>query len=162
MANIPIKPNLSLVQRLLMRIDPLFFTYTKSEQDKKRQRYTYQHDDLITAFLFEHVFNLPFEKDVDNENKLTNAQQDVFNAYLTALKGIGENAFVFNEFQPKNFDLLAYPTLADYDEHEFHYQQNARKKDSKEHFIEKPYRLHIPAHHEHPFWLNVNTYSGRT
>jgi len=21
-------------------------------------------------------------------------------------------------------------------------------------------RLHIPAHHEHPFWSNVNTYSG--
>ncbi|MEJ1416671.1 MAG: hypothetical protein RPU61_13935 [Candidatus Sedimenticola sp. (ex Thyasira tokunagai)] len=22
--------------------------------------------------------------------------------------------------------------------------------------------LHIPAHHEHPFWSNVNTYSGGT
>ena len=24
------------------------------------------------------------------------------------------------------------------------------------------FRLHIPAHHEHPFWFNVNTCSGRT
>ena len=23
-------------------------------------------------------------------------------------------------------------------------------------------KLHIPAHHEHPFWFNVNTYSGLT
>jgi hypothetical protein len=22
--------------------------------------------------------------------------------------------------------------------------------------------VHIPAHHEHPFWFNVNTDSGRT
>lgn len=143
MPNNTIKPDLALVQRLLMRIDPLFFTYAKPEQDKRRQTYCYQHDDLVDAFLFEHVFKLPFEPGVENVEKLSSRQLDVFNAYRTALKGIGENAFVFNEFQPKDFNLRDYPTLRDYDEHEFHYQQAACKKHSDGDFIEKPFRLYL-------------------
>jgi hypothetical protein len=34
-----------------------------------------------------------------------------------------------------------------------------RNVDLDEHFIEM---LHIPAEHEHLFWFNVNTDSGRT
>jgi len=29
-------------------------------------------------------------------------------------------------------------------------------------FVQKKSTVHIPAHHEHPFRTNVNTYSGST
>jgi len=138
-----IKPDQTIVKRLLMLIDPLFFSYDQRKQDRVRQAYNYNHDDLINEFLFKHVFNLAFEAGEDNEERLSKEQQHLFNAYTTALGGIGQNAFRFNEMLPKDFDLTRYSTLHDYDLEEFKYQQNAIKEHSSETYAEKPYRLHL-------------------
>ncbi len=138
-----IKPDQTIVKRLLMRIDPLFFTYDKRMQDKVRQSYYYEHDDLIKEYLFKHVFEIEFEKGKENEDKLIKEQLDLFNAYLTALTGFGENSFIYNEYQPKDFDLSVFPTLYDYDFEEFNFQQNARKEHFGGDFIEMPYRLYL-------------------
>tara|TARA_R110001599_G_scaffold236768_1_gene436116 strand:+ start:554 stop:1612 length:1059 start_codon:yes stop_codon:yes gene_type:complete len=138
-----IKPDQALVKRLLIRIDPLFFIYDKSKQDKERQSYYDQHDDMITEFLFKHVFEIEFEKGVDNDDKLSKEQLDLFNAYLTVLTGFGENSFVYNEYQPKDFDLSLYASLYDYDFEEFNFQQNACNEHSDGEIIERPYRLYL-------------------
>ena len=138
-----IKPDQALVKRLLIRIDPLFFTYDKSKQDKERQSYYDQHDDMITEFLFKHVFEIEFEKGVDNDSKLTKEQLDLFNAYLTSLIGIGENSFIYNEYQAEDFDLSAYPSLYDYDLEVFNCQQIARNEHFDGEFVERPYRLYL-------------------
>jgi hypothetical protein len=138
-----IKPEQALVKRLLMRIDPLFFTYDKSKQEKVRQPYYYEHDDLITEYLFKHVFEIEYEKGMENEDKLSKEQLDLFNAYLTALTGFGENSFVYNEYQPKDFDLSLYASLYDYDFEEFNFQQNARNEHSDGEIVERPYRLYL-------------------
>ena len=111
MSKAKIKPDQSIVKRLLMRIDPLFFSYDKSKQDQERQSYFHRFDDVITEFLFKYVFEIEFEKDVQNEEKLSKKQLDLFNAYITSLTGVGENSFVYNEFQSKDFNLGIYPTL---------------------------------------------------
>ena len=138
-----IKPDQAIVKRLLMRIDPLFFTYDKSKQDKERQSYYHQYDDMITEFLFKHVFEIGFEKGKENEDKLSKEQLDLFNAYLTALTGFGENSFIYNEYQPKDFDLSLYASLYDYDFEEFNFQQNARNEHSDGEIVERPYRLYL-------------------
>ena len=143
MSNAKSNPDQAMVKRLLMRIDPLFFTYDKSKQDEERQSYYHQNDNMITEFLFKHVFQIESEKGKENEDKLTKEQLDLFNAYITSLTGVGENSFVYNEFQAKDFDLSEYPTLYDYDLEEFYFQQNARKEHTKGEFIEKPYRLYL-------------------
>ncbi len=133
----------AIVKRLLMRIDPLFFTSEESKQSKERQSYFYKHDELITKFLFKHVLNTEYVHDEDNLGSLTSAQLTIHNAYTTSLMGIGKNSFVLNELQGKDFDLTRYSTLYEYDFEEFNYQQNAFKKHSDANFIEKPYRLHL-------------------
>lgn len=138
-----IKPDQAIVKRLLMRIDPLFFTYDKTKQDKVRQSFYHQYDDMITEFLFKHVFKIEFEKGKENEDKFSKEQLDVFNAYLTSLIGIGENSFIYNEYQPKDFNLSKYPTLYDYDLEEFNYQQNACNAHSDCEIVERPYRLYL-------------------
>lgn len=143
MSNTKIKVDPAIVKRLLMRIDPLFFTYEESKQNKERQSYFSSHHDVITEFLFKHVLKLEYEQDADIEDTLTSMQLAVLNAYVTALTGVGENSFVYNEYQSEDFDLTHYPTLYDYDLQEFHYQQNAFKEHSDGNFIEKPYRLHL-------------------
>tara|TARA_R110000850_G_scaffold111258_2_gene224754 strand:- start:1415 stop:2470 length:1056 start_codon:yes stop_codon:yes gene_type:complete len=143
MSNMKIKVDPVIVKRLLMRIDPLFFTYEESKQNKERQSYFSKHYDVVTEFLFKHVLKLVYEQDAEIEDTLTSMQLGILNAYVTALTGIGKNSFVFNEFQSKDFDLTRYSTLYDFDFQEFHYQQNAFKEHSDENFIEKPYRLHL-------------------
>ena len=143
MSNQTIKPDQALVKRLLIRIDPLYFTYDNSKQDKERQSYYDQHDDTITEFLFKHVFEIEFEKGKENEDKLSKEQLDLFNAYLTSLIGIGENSFIYNEYQAEDLDLSTYPSLYDYDFEEFNFQQNARKEQFGGNFIEMPYRLYL-------------------
>lgn len=143
MSKAKIKPDQSIVKRLLMRIDPLFFSYDKSKQDQERQSYFHRFDDVITEFLFKYVFEIEFEKDVQNEEKLSKKQLDLFNAYITSLTGVGENSFVYNEFQSKDFNLGIYPTLYDYDLEEFQFQRNARYKDSNGDIIDIPYRLYL-------------------
>jgi hypothetical protein len=98
---------------------------------------------MITEFLFKHVFEIEFEKCPENADKLTKEQHDLFNAYTTAIIGIGENSFLYNEYQAEDFDLRIYPTLYDYDFQEFHFQQNAFKENTEGDFKDKPYRLHI-------------------
>ncbi len=138
-----IKPDQTIVKRLLMLIDPLFFSYNQPKQEKVRQAYYFNHDDLVTEFLFKHVFNLAFEVGTDNEERLTEEQQHLLNAYTTSLCGIGQNSFRFNEMLGKDFDLTRYSTLHDYDLEEFNYQQNAINEHSSETYAEKPYRLHL-------------------
>lgn len=143
MSNTRIKTDPVLVNRLLMRIDPLFFTYDESKQNIERQSYFFKHRDVITEFLFKHVLKLAYEQDADIDDALSSVQLGSLNAYVTALTGIGKNSFVFNEFQSQDFDLTRYPTLYDYDLQEFQYQQNAFKEHSDRSFTEKPYRLHL-------------------
>jgi hypothetical protein len=138
-----IKPDQALVKRLLMRIDPMFFIYDKSKQDKERQSYYHQYDDMITESLFKHVFEIEFEKGVDNDDKLSKEQLDLFNAYLTSLIGIGENSFIYDEYQAEDFDLSTYTSLYDYDFEKFNFQQNARKEHFEGEFVERPFRLYL-------------------
>tara|TARA_R110001599_G_scaffold67867_4_gene191415 strand:+ start:44371 stop:45426 length:1056 start_codon:yes stop_codon:yes gene_type:complete len=138
-----LKPDQVIIKRLLMRIDPLFFSYDKSKQDLERQSYYHLYGDMITESLFKQLFQIEYEKGEENEDKLTKEQLDLFNAYITSLTGIGENSFVYNEFKTKDFDLCIYPTLYDYDFEEFHYQQNARNEHSDGEIIERPYRLYL-------------------
>lgn len=143
MKNQKIKVDSVTVKRLLMRIDPLFFTYEESKQNKERQSYFSSHRDQITEFLFKHALDLAYVQDADIEDTLTSMQLATLNAYMTALTGIGKNSFVYNEYQSEDFDLTRYPTLYDYDLQEFLYQQDAFKEHSDGNFIEKPYRLHL-------------------
>ncbi|KZZ14089.1 hypothetical protein A3750_02505 [Oleiphilus sp. HI0079] len=50
-----------------------------------------------------------------------------------------------NELHGGDFDLTQLATLRDYDEHEFDFQQDARKKHDPDKYIERPYRLYL--HH---------------
>lgn len=138
-----LKPDQVIIKRLLMRIDPLFFSYDKSKQDLERQSYYHLYGDMITESLFKQLFQIEYEKGEENEDKLTKEQLDLFNAYITSLTGIGENSFVYNEFKTKDFDLCIYPTLYDYDFEEFHYQQNAQNENSNGELVERPYRLYL-------------------
>lgn len=132
----------SLVKRLLIAIDPLFFSNTESEQNVLRQKFYWSHEKQVNRFLYKELFDLNYQSS-DNEEELSDGQIRLFNAYTTAVYGVGENSFRLNEFQPKDFDLTNYPTLYDYDLSVFEYQRQTFEKESPGSWKQNDYRLYL-------------------
>lgn len=138
------KPNIALVKRLLIKLNPEFFALPLKEQDRARQLFLFEHAETIYTYLYKELFGLPYDADSDDE-QLNPLQLNQLNAHTTAVFGIGENCFRLNELHGPKFDLTQFSTLRDYDKHEFEFQQDARKKHAQAGFVDRPYRLYL--HH---------------
>lgn len=141
------KPDFRLITRLLIKLDADFFSYSKAEQDRKRQHFLNTDYDRIYHFLYPALFNIQYDpKSDENEDMLNHEQLNRLNAHITALCGIGENSFKFNQPQGSEFDLNAFNTLHAYDLDQFNYQQAANQRDFPKSYQEKPYRLYLHHH----------------
>lgn len=135
------KPDKRLITRLLMLIDPLFFSYSEDEKNKRRQHYYDDNRDKVESFLYRELFDLPF--DAQEDDTLDSAQLNLLNAYTTALTGIGRNYFRLCELQGAEFDLTRFDSLYDYDLDAYEYQQEARKRDFPNSFVDRDYQLYL-------------------
>jgi len=136
-------PKNSLLNRLLMMLDPLFFSYSVQEQNKRRQHFYMDHYEKVSEFLYRELFSLKYDAESEEGSPLQSDQQHLFNAYSTALFGIGDNKFRLCEFQAEDFDLSNYQTIYDYDLHDFEYQQQAINEHSSVEIDHKEYRLYL-------------------
>jgi hypothetical protein len=136
------RPDQVLVNRLLMTLDPLFFSYSMAEQNTRRQRFDWSHSEKMYSFLYKELFGLTYDEENDEE-VLNDSQTRLLNSHTTAVLGIGENSFRLCEFQDKDFDLTAFASLYDYDLAEFKYQRDACKRESPESWEDKEYRLRL-------------------
>jgi len=136
------QPDQALVNRLLMTLDPLFFSYDEDKQNTLRQRFGWTYSDQIYSYLYRELFSLVYDEN-DDEDILSDSQLRLLNAYTTALAGIGENSFRLNELQGESFDLTAFESLYDYDLSEFEYQRQAWERESPGSWANKPYRLYL-------------------
>ena len=135
-------PDKSLINRLLMKLDPLFFSYSVTEQNKRRQYFLDNEYDLINAYLYKALFDLEYDSETDDD-PLNSEQNHLLNAYTTALVGIGDNAFRLCELQGTEFDLTAFDSFYEMDVAEFEYQEEARIKHSQENYQKRDYRLYL-------------------
>ena len=62
-----------------------------------------------------------------------------WNEAILPLVGIGEDCFYLNEWLGEHKTILDFPTLRDYDEDDYRYQENARKQNDP-FYASKPYR----------------------
>lgn len=137
-------PNQSLINRLLIKLDPEFFSRPREEQDRRRQHFYYKHSDEINTFLYKELFSIEYNPDWGTQDDpLTDQQLHLLNANTTLLCGIGQNSFKLNEFQDDSFDLTSYPSLHEKDLQEFNFQEACMKKHDPESYTYKPYRLYL-------------------
>lgn len=80
-----------------------------------------------------------WKRDVDGNKRISLRELNRFNEAILPLVGIGEDCFYLNEWLGKNGIILDFPTLRDYDEDDYGYQENARKRDDPC-YTSKPYR----------------------
>ena len=135
-------PDMTLINRLLMLVDPMFFSYLKQEKNKRRQHYYEEHSDKVEAFLYRELFDLEFDPKAEDD-VLSSPQLHLVNAYTTALTGIGENSLRLCELQGTEFDLSQFSSLYDYDLQDFEYQERAKHKDSPKAAPAKDYQLYL-------------------
>lgn len=138
-------PNSSIVRRLMMKLDPHFFSYSPLEQDTVRQHFMQTQYALINEYLYQELFALKYDAESEDDKPLNNEQLHLLNAHTTAMTGIGDNSFTLNEFQGKEFDLTSFKTLEEYDRDAFEFQRKARSKESKNANKQEslPYRLYL-------------------
>ena len=151
------KPNMALVRRLIMKLDPEFYGLSQEEQNQKRQQFSHLYMDKVDEYLYKELFDLAYNPEADfGDDQLDNDQLNVFNAHTTALSGIGDNYFRFNELHGKDFDLTSFDSLSAFDQDAFDYQQSANKRDFPDRFIERPYRLYL-----YHYWARILDESHR-
>lgn len=136
------KPDMILINRLLMKLDSLFFSYSSAEQNQRRQHFYDNEYDSIDAYLYNALFDLEYDPEADDD-LLSSHQNHLLNAHTTALVGFGENAFRLCELQGTEFDLSAFNSLYEMDIAEFEYQQQARIDHSPEGYQKCEYRLYL-------------------
>ena len=80
-----------------------------------------------------------WKKEVDRNRRIPLRELNRWNEAILPLVGIGEDCFYLNEWLGENKTILDFPTLRDYDEDDYRYQKNARKRDDPC-YASKPYR----------------------
>ncbi len=136
------KPDMSLISRLLIELDPLFFSYSVTEQNRCRQYFLDNEYDRVNAYLYSALFDLEYDSETDDE-PLSSDQNHLLNAYTTALVGIGENAFRLCELQGTEFDLTVFDSLYEMDEADYEYQEEARISYYPSSYKKRDYRLYL-------------------
>ena len=135
-------PEMSLINRLLIKLDSQFFSYSVTEQNRCRQYFLDNEYDMIIAYLYRALFDLEYDPEADDD-PLSSEQNHLLNAYTTALVGIGDNAFRLCELQGTEFDLTIFNSLYEMDKAEYEYQEEARTKYSSSSYQKREYRLSL-------------------
>ncbi len=128
------------VRRAIMRINPEYFSW--SMEDQERYRVTMSDADRfhIDQVLLKALFNIEAKTKEEIEsvfNAFNDGQYLLFNSTILPLTGIGDDLFFLNEYLVDK-TLLDFNTIYDYDYDDYLFQEEARKKETKDH-IGQPY-----------------------
>lgn len=110
---------------------PAFFAWSAEEQ--LRYRVQLPDDDrqaVVAALLREHRERRPAAlAKLESHGRVPLDLQNRINEWLQPLKGIGADAFAFNEHFAEGSSILDFETLLDYDRDDHAFQQDAKQRD---------------------------------
>ena len=126
----------------MIRVCPEFFSWSLQERerygvnlpDKARQK-------LDRALMLE-LFGArirSWKNDGYGNKRIPLRELNRWNEAILPLVGVGEDCFYLNEWLGENRTILDFPTLRDYDEDDYRYQENARQEQDPR-YAGKPYR----------------------
>jgi hypothetical protein len=130
------------LRRAMMRVRPEFFSWSRQNRERYGANLPETDRHPLEAALMKELFGArmrSWKREVDGNKRIPLRQLNRWNEAILPLVGIGEDCFYLNEWLGKNTTILDFPTLRDYDEDDYHYQENARKRDDPC-YASKPYR----------------------
>lgn len=120
------------LRRAMTKVRPEYFRWAI----KRRERYGVAVPRADAASLDKALMKELFGKVYSNRTeaglaarRLSLAEQDRWNETVLPLHGIGEDCFFLNESFPRRKNILHFETLRDFDESDYRFQEEARRKE---------------------------------
>jgi hypothetical protein len=130
------------LRRAMMRVRPEFFSWSRQNRERYGANPPEKDRRRLDEALMKDLFGAKirsWKKEVDRNRRIPLRELNRWNEAILPLVGIGEDCFYLNEWLGENKTILDFPTLRDYDEDDYRYQKNARKRDDPC-YASKPYR----------------------
>ncbi len=145
-----IEPEMPIFNRLLIWLDSAYFNLSPQAQESFRLQLSDAQQTKVAIFLLDALFGIKTGSEQESNTaweQLDSEQKNIYNAYTTLLRGVGENSFCLNEHFAEGHSLQDFKTLYDYDLDDFNFQQQARKEEAEKEgaspYQIKPYRLYL-------------------
>jgi hypothetical protein len=125
-----------------MRVRPEFFSWPPQYRERYGANLPEKDKRRLEQALMKELFGekmRSWKRDIDGGKRIPLRELSRWNDAILPLVGIGEDCFYLNEWLGENKTILDFPTLRDYDEDDYRYQENARKQDDPS-YVGKPYR----------------------
>jgi hypothetical protein len=115
-----------------MKACPEYFGWSRDEQERYGVAIPGRDDDRLSQALLEELWGRKIRSPraaARAASRLPLAEQDRWNEVVLPLRGIGDDCFFLNEGFAAGKSILDFPTLLAYDESDFRFQEEARRKD---------------------------------
>ncbi|MGH7824229.1 MAG: hypothetical protein ACREQ7_03510 [Candidatus Binatia bacterium] len=130
------------LRRAMIKVRPDFFSWSRQNRERYGANPPEKDRRRLDEALIKELFGArirSWKRDVDGNKRIPLRELNRWNEAILPLVGIGEDCFYLNEWLGENKTILNFPTLRNYDEDDYRYQENARKRDYPC-YASKPYR----------------------
>jgi len=130
------------LRRVMMKVRPEYFSWSGEERERYGVNIPDEDSDRLDQVLLEQVFGRKYRSAKAAANAVRRMPlQDLnrWNATRLPLTGIGEDHFYLNESLAKGQTLLDFPTMLNYDQADYRFQQQALREQNQA-YCERPYR----------------------
>jgi hypothetical protein len=125
----------------MIKVRPEFFSWSLQKRERYGAKPPEKDRRRLDEALMKELFGAKirsWKKEVDGNKRIPLRELNRWNEAILPLVGIGEDCFYLTEWLGENKTILDFSTLRDYDEDDYRYQENARKRDDPPH-ASKPY-----------------------
>jgi hypothetical protein len=130
------------IDTIKRRVCPEFFFWSVRERERYGVNLPDKARSKLDRALMKELFGTrirSWKNDAQGNKRIPLRELNRWNEAILPLVGVGEDCFYLNEWLGENTTILDFPTLRDYDEGDYGYQENACK-DQDAHYAGKPYR----------------------
>ncbi|MDZ7645592.1 MAG: hypothetical protein U5K76_16025 [Woeseiaceae bacterium] len=130
------------LRRAVMKTRPEFFAWPRDRQERWGVAMPAEDRAHFDEALLAELFHRPFAtraEAIAAIDRLSLDELNIWNETVLPLHGIGEDCFYLNEIFADDESILEFETVRDYDENDFRFQENARRKDDPG-YTGRPYR----------------------
>jgi hypothetical protein len=130
------------LRRAMMRVRPEFFSWPRQKRERYGANLPEEDKHRLDQALMKELFGArvrSWKRGMSGGNRIPLRELNRWNEAILPLVGIGEDCFYLNEWLGEIKTILDFPTLRDYDEDDYRYQQDARMQDDPS-YASKAYR----------------------
>ena len=120
------------LRRAMMRVRPEFFAWSARKRERYGADLPEEDERRLHQTLIKELFGAKarsWKRDTTGGKTIPLRELNHWNEAILPLVGVGEDCFFLNEWFGENKTILNFPTLRAYDEDDYYFQEDARKRE---------------------------------